>query len=103
MSRSSSGDSRVTSNNVLVDAFRSSIIDGCVGVETPAVKYEYVLSSPFFGEAQSWSEAFSSFKVGDDGLSGGLAGAGGGQACLGDCILSCGLGFAAWEMQVLLP
>ena len=75
-------------SNVLPEAFRSSIIDGCVGVETPAVKYEYVLSSPFFGDAQSCKEAFSSFKVGDDGLSGGLLGAGGGQDCLGDCILA---------------
>ena len=88
----------MTRRRGLVDAFRSSIIDGCVGVETPAVKYEYFLSSPFFGDAQSWSEAFSSFKVGDDGLSGGLLGAGGGQACRGDCIWSCGLVFAAWEI-----
>jgi len=45
------------------------------------------LSSPFFGDAQSCKEALSSFNVGDEGLSGGLLGAGGGQACLGDCIL----------------
>ena len=88
----------MTRSNVLVDAFRSSIRDGCVGVETPAVKYEYVLSSPFFGDAHCCKEAFSSFKVGEDGLSGGLLGAGGGQACRGDCILACGLVFAAWEI-----
>ena len=82
----------MTRSNVLVEAFRSSIRDGWVGVETPAVRYEYFLSSPFLGEAQSCKEALSSFNVGDDGLSGALAGAGGGQAGRGDCILRRGRG-----------
>ena len=43
------------------------------------------MSSPFFGDAHSCNEALSSLSVGEDGLSGGFAGAGGGH-CLGDCI-----------------
>ena len=43
------------------------------------------MSSPFFGEAQSCKEALSSLSVGEEGLSGARAGAGGGH-CLGDCI-----------------
>ena len=59
------------------------------------------MSSPFFGDAQSCNEALSSLSVGEDGLSGGFAGAGGGH-CLGDCILRQSAAARARGGQVLL-